>query len=184
MRGELLGHALVLSAAWHLSSFGDASSVLRKFRSWGHANTFLAPNQQRHMKRQVEWTESADAAVRKHDPNVRRGATVQGPIPPPDPEGFVRNGFENASLSLERLDRCARHCLDPYPRPRNPRHGEKKKVPPCLPEHVSQKELQLGKLRPVRPEAGALPPSFYEAQYEQLLFGYFPSTFPDERWTT
>ena len=53
--------------------------------------------------------------------------------------------------------------------------NEKKKVPPCLPEHVSKKELQLGKLRLVRPEAGTLPPSFYEEQYKQLLFGYFPT---------
>ncbi|KAL1503201.1 hypothetical protein AB1Y20_011258 [Prymnesium parvum] len=174
LRGEGSWRApVILNAAWHLSSFGNAKTVRAKFMSWSHANTFLAPNEQQHEATRREAIEKSRGGM-----GARRVSNSR-----PAPVGFIHNGFENASLSVERLSRCARSCLDPYPKPMFPRPGIPQTVPPCdpgaqrLPSTLGV-DVPLGKLVLSRPSPDSVPHSFLNPEFEELLFGWMPASTP------
>lgn len=97
------GHAAY--HAYHLSSFGSGFAIRSKFSSWGHANRLLADDEQTELRRQVERYESP--RIDHENRTTHTGFT-----------GFEKNGFENLALDPERLSRCAKLCLSPYPQQR------------------------------------------------------------------
>ena len=64
---------LIFNGGWHLSYWGKPDQLVTKFKTWGHARTFISDRKQ----------------------------------------GFIRNGYENASLAPWRIARCAAYCLEP-----------------------------------------------------------------------
>ena len=100
---------------------------------------------------------------------------------------FISNGYENASLSPERLGRCASRCLDAYPQPRFQRNAWTQYVPPCLripgrptfpsPNRTST-DVPLGTPFTFFPWKATLPTTFHKPGFQQLLFGYFST-----RWS-
>ena len=141
--------------AWHFSTFGSSAEISSKFGAWGHSNQFLSP---------------AEQAKRRAATAQREGGRAELAVQPRKYSGFRSNGYENDALSEERLERCARLCLDPYPQPRK----APTTVPPCLglPDeptlgvHVGHINSTL-----LRDASGGLPAAFLLPQFAALLFG-------------
>ena len=74
-------------AAWHLSSFGDAAAIRGKFKSWGHANTFLAAHEQLHEARARAAAESRERGAAERPARAPKGRASL--------RGFLPNGYEN-----------------------------------------------------------------------------------------
>jgi hypothetical protein len=120
-----VGHPTWTSSAWHLSSFGSAPQIRRKFEAWAHANRFLSVHEQVARRRQAEARESPLTAT-----SSRSSQATESTAPNPT-SSFVPNGFEHGALDGARLERCAALCLDPYPQQLMRPHAHRLAVPPC-----------------------------------------------------
>ena len=142
-------------AAWHFSSFGSSHDIVRKYASWSHSNMFLTENEQTLRRRATAHRETLSRF------RVRNATTEL----PQLGGGFRRNGYEYAALDHDRIERCARNCLEAYPQPRH-KPGQKW-VSSCRdPRH----EPKTGK-------------HLYNASFE-LRRQLFPQTFSHEKYAT
>ena len=152
----------IAHSAWHFSTFGSAAAIKQKFLSWSHSNTLLSAAEQTVNRQRTTEREKLNSTVPR---GILFTAAVRGLK-----YGFKPNGFEHQALNEKRLERCAQHCLDPYPYPRR-QESNQQTVPPCWATGKDATSFKMGKhLTRHHTEGGAFPPVFYKSTYKSLLF--------------